>query len=251
MLLKDKTVFITGATSGIGLACARVCAGQGAKVIVCGRREDRLSSLRGEAEAIHTLSLDVRDNAAVIAAVASLPDAFSKVDILVNNAGLALGLGSYETQSMDDIEQMVDTNIKGVLYCTHALLPGMIERNCGHIVNVGSTAGNYPYPGGNVYGGTKAFVKQFALNLRADLLGKNIRVTTIEPGMAETEFSLVRFHGDSDQSKNVYQGMQPLTAEDIAESILWCITRPPHVNVNRVELMPTQQAFGPFAVHRK
>ena len=199
---------------------------------------------------MHTLVLDVRDNEAVVAAVQSLPPEFSKIDILINNAGLALGTGSYETQLLEDLEQMVDTNIKGLLYVTHAVLPGMIERNSGHIVNIGSVAGNYPYPGGNAYGGTKAFVKQFSLNLRADLLGKNIRVTNIEPGLTETEFSLVRFHGDHSKADPVYQGTQPLTGDDIAQSILWCVSQPAHVNVNFMELMPVCQAFGPLAVSR-
>jgi 3-hydroxy acid dehydrogenase/malonic semialdehyde reductase len=246
--LNGKTAFITGATSGFGLACAQLLAKNGANVIASGRRIERLESL--QAANVHTLALDVRDNASVIAAVASLPEAFAKVDILINNAGLALGFGSYETQKPEDLEQMVQTNIMGVIHCTQALLPGMIARNLGHIVNIGSVAGNYPYPGGNVYGGTKAFVKQFSLNLRADLLGKTIRVTNIEPGMAETEFSLVRFHGDDSKAGAVYDGIQPLTADDIANTILWCLTQPQHVNINRIELMPTQQAFSPFAVHR-
>ena len=252
MALQGKTIFITGATSGFGMACARLFIEQGARVIASGRRAERLQQLVKELDngMVHPLLLDVRDNAAVTQAVTSLPEAFSKVDVLVNNAGLALGIGSYEKQSMADLEQMVDTNIKGVLYCTHAILPRMIERNSGHIVNLGSVAGNYPYPGGNVYGGTKAFVAQFSLNLRADLLGKNIHVTIIEPGMAETEFSLVRLHGDTAKADAVYEGVQPLTPDDIAESILWCITRPAHVNVNRIEIMPTNQAFGPFAVNR-
>ena len=251
-MLKGKTIFITGATSGFGLACARRCISEGARGIISGRREDRLHEIAKEfsKDSLHTLTFDVRDNDAVKKAIATLPAAFSTIDVLVNNAGLARGAGSFETQAMDDLEEMVDTNIKGILYCTHAILPGMIERNAGHIVNVGSTAGNYPYPGGNAYGGTKAFVKQFSLNLRADLLGKDIRVTNLEPGMAETEFSLVRFHGDETKSKNVYQGMQPLKPEDVADAIVWCITRPKHVNINRMELMPTQQAFAPFAVDR-
>lgn len=247
--LKDKTIFITGATSGFGLAAAKLLAGQGAKIIACGRREDRLAALKGNN--IHTLVLDVRDKAAVDKAIASLPKNFADVDILINNAGLALGLASFEKQLPEDLEQMVDTNIKGVIYCTQALLPGMIARNSGHIVNIGSTAGNYAYPGGNVYGGTKAFISQFSLNLRADLLGKNIRVTSLEPGMAETEFSLVRTHGDAAKAAAVYAGVEPLTAEDIAQAILWCVSQPPHVNVNRMELMPVQQAFAPFAVDRK
>jgi len=251
MLLNGKTIFITGATSGFGLACAKLCMGQGARVIASGRRKERLAELKGNNPLIYAIQLDVRDNASVKKAVASLPTEFSKVDVLINNAGLALGTESYESKPLEDIEQMVDTNIKGLLYCTQAILPGMVERNSGHIVNIGSTAGNYPYPGGNVYGGTKAFVKQFSLNLRADLLGKNIRVTNIEPGMAETEFSLVRFHGDAAKANPVYQGIDALSADDVADAILWCITRPMHVNVNRMEIMPTQQAFSPFAVSRK
>ena len=201
-------------------------------------------------ERVYTIPLDVRDNAAVEKAIASLPKAFSDIDILINNAGGALGMSSFDKADLADVEQMVQTNILGLTYCTRAILPGMVKRNRGHIVNVSSTAGNYPYPGGNVYGATKAFVTQFSLNLRADLLGTNIRVTNLEPGMAETEFSLVRFHGDAAKADAVYEGLTPLSAEDIAESILWCVTRPPHVNINRMELMPVGQAFGPFAIHR-
>ena len=250
-MLTNKTVFITGATSGFGLACAHICAGQGAKVIIAGRRADRFATIAKElGKQAHTLTLDVRDNDAVVTAVKSLPTEFAKVDILVNNAGLALGFSSFEQQPLANLEQMVDTNIKGLMYCTHALLPGMIERNSGHIVNIGSVAGSYAYPSGNAYGATKAFVAQFSLNLRADLLGKNIRVTNIEPGMAETEFSLVRFKGDETKADAVYEGVEALTANDIADAVLWCITRPAHVNVNRMEVMPTQQAFAGFAVHR-
>ncbi len=258
MLLKDRTIFITGATSGFGLECAKLCVAQGARVIITGRRAERLKSLAAEhkGESVHTLCFDVRDKAVVEKAVASLPAAFAKVDILINNAGLALDLSSFENVKMADAEQMVETNILGLMYCTHALIPGMVERakdskTGGHIVNIGSTAGNYPYPGGNVYGATKAFVKQFSLNLRSDLYGKNVRVTNIEPGMAETEFSLVRFGGDQQKSDSVYKGMEPLSAQDVAETILWCICRPRHVNINRVELMPTEQACGPFVVSRK
>ncbi len=257
MLLKDKTIVVTGASSGFGLECAKLCAQSGAKLVITGRRKDRLEALAKElAVPVHVLSFDVRDEAAVKASFADLPKEFAEVDVLVNNAGLALDMSSYENMSMKDIEQMVQTNIFGMLYCTHALLPGMVKRAAdskhgGHIVNVGSTAGNYPYPGGNVYGATKAFVKQFSLNLRADLYGKNVRVTNIEPGMAETEFSLVRFTGDQEKADNVYKGMTPLSAVDIAEAIVWSIARPAHVNINRIELMPTEQANGPFAVHRK
>jgi 3-hydroxy acid dehydrogenase / malonic semialdehyde reductase len=253
MAAERKTVFITGATSGFGLACARKFAQGGAAVIISGRRQERLEEIGHELEKtapVHALPLDVRDNAAVKAAIAALPPEFSSVDILVNNAGLALGTAGFEFQPMDDLEQMVQTNIMGVIYCTHALLPGMIARNRGHIFMIGSIAGSYPYPGGNVYGGTKAFVSQFALNLRADLLGKNIRVTSMEPGMAETEFSLVRFHGDADKAGMVYQGVEALTGQDVAEAVFWCAAQPEHVNVNRMELMPTQQAFSAFAVNR-
>lgn len=250
MSLDSKTIFITGATSGFGHACALLFARYGAKVIATGRREDRLSELAKQSKNIQILTLDVRDESAVKQAIATLPASHANVDILINNAGLALGLNSFEKQSPEHIEQMIDTNIKGVMYCTQALLPGMIARNIGHIVNLSSIAGTYPYPGGNVYGATKAFLTQFSLNLRADLLGKNIRVTSIEPGMCDTEFSLTRFEGDKAKADSVYAGMQPLTADDIANTIYWCITQPEHVNINRVEIMPTQQAFSPFAVHR-
>ena len=250
-MLKNKTIFITGATSGFGASSARLLVKNGAKVVITGRRAEKLVELSSElGKSVYPVTLDVRDGASVTAAIASLPPEFSKIDVLVNNAGLALGMNVFEQQNVADLEQMVDTNIKGVLHCTHALLPAMIARNSGHIVNIGSIAGTYPYPAGNVYGATKAFVTQFSLNLRADLLGKNIRVTNIEPGMAETEFSVVRFHGDQQKAGNIYAGMQPLMADDIAEAIFWAITRPAHVNVNRMEIMPTQQAFSPFAVSR-
>ncbi len=251
-MLSGRTIFITGATSGFGLACAKLFVAQGARVVATGRREERLAELKKElGENVYTLTLDVRDQKAVEAAVKSLPAAFAGVDILINNAGLALGLDSYESLPLDKIQQMLDTNINGVLYATHALLPGMIERGRGHIVNLGSIAGTYPYPGANVYGATKAFLAQFTLNLRSDLHSKNVRVTNIEPGMCETEFSVVRFEGDQNKADNVYAGMTPLSASDIANTIFWCITQPEHVNINRVEIMPTQQAFSPFAVSRK
>lgn len=251
-MLSDKTIFITGATAGFGLACARLFVQNGAKVIATGRRKDRLSKLQEEfGENIFTIAMDVRDKMAVKTAIAKLPEKFSQVDVLVNNAGLALGLSAFDQQSEDDVELMVQTNIMGVLNCTYSLLPDMIARNNGHIVNISSIAGTYPYPGGNVYGATKAFVTQFSLNLRADVLGKNIRITNIEPGMCDTEFSTVRFKGDKEKADAVYSGMQPLTAGDIAETIFWAISRPEHVNINRIEIMPTQQAFSPFAVSRK
>jgi len=251
-MLQGKTIFITGATAGFGLDCAKLFVSHGAKVIATGRRSERLDALKSElGDAVHVITLDVQDKTAVEQAIAGLPAEFSRVDILINNAGLALGLGSYEKQPLSNIEQMINTNINGVLYCTHALLAGMVERNSGHIVNLSSVAGTYPYPGGNVYGATKAFITQFSLNLRADLLGKNIRVTSIEPGMCDTEFSKVRFNGDEKKAESIYAGMQPLTSEDIANTILWTITQPEHVNINRLEIMPVMQAFAAFAVNRK
>lgn len=248
----NQCVIITGATSGIGEACARRFAQHGARLVLTGRRKERLEALKTSLNVpVHLLALDMRDKQAVLEAVEGLPAEFAEIDVLVNNAGLALGMGAADESDLDDWEQMIDTNIKGVLYCTHAILPGMVARDRGHIINLGSVAGTYPYPGGNVYGGTKAFLNHFSLELRADLLGKNIRVTSIEPGMVETEFSKVRFHGDEAQAKAVYSGMQPLTAEDIAESVYWCASQPAHVNINRLELMPVMQAFSPFAVKRK
>ena len=248
-----KTAFITGATSGFGAACARRFAENGWRLILCGRRLDRLDTLRDQLAAtvpVHAFPLDVRDAVAVNSAIAALPDGFVDVDLLVNNAGLALGLEPAHRCNMQDWEIMIDTNIKGLLYCTRALLPGMVERNRGHIVNIGSVAGNYPYPGGNVYGGAKAFVKQFSRNLRADLLGTRVRVTNVEPGMAESEFSLVRFKGDDGKAAQVYQNVQPLQPEDVADTVFWAATRPEHVNINSVELMPVCQAFAPFAISR-
>lgn len=244
--------FVTGATSGFGAACAQAFARSGYRVILAGRRADRLGELaRTLGDAALPLELDVRDRAAVDAAVAGLPERFAAVDVLVNNAGLALGLEPAQRASLDDWQQMIDTNCFGLVACTRAILPGMVERKRGHVVNIGSVAGTYPYPGGNVYGATKAFVHQFSQNLRSDLLGTNVRVTVVEPGMAETEFSLVRFGGDAERAKSVYKGVEPLEPEDVADVVLWCATRPAHVNVNVVELMPVQQAFGPFAIDRK
>ena len=248
-----NSVLITGASSGFGEACARKFAAQGLRLVLCARRADRLSALADELSQItevHSVILDVRDREAVFALPASLSAAFADVGILVNNAGLALGLGGADVASVDDWEAMVDTNIKGVMYLTQAMLPGMVARGGGHVVNIGSVAASWPYPGGNVYGGTKAFVQQFSRNLRADLLGKSIRVSNIEPGMCETEFSVVRFNGDEERAKQVYSGMQPLTGTDIAEIVYWVTALPPHINVNQLEVMPTAQAWGPFAVHR-
>lgn len=244
---------ITGATSGFGAACARHFAAAGWDLIICGRRSTLLEARAAELSQtvrVQALTLDVRNVEAVNASIAALPAEFAAIDLLVNNAGLALGLQPAQNCPLQDWEDMIDTNIKGLIYCTRAVLPGMLERGCGHIINIGSVAGNYPYPGGNVYGGTKAFVKQFSLNLIADLLGTPVRVTNVEPGMAETEFSLVRFKGDSAQAARVYEGTQPLQAEDIAEVVYWAATRPAHVNINRIEVMPVSQGFAPFAMSR-
>lgn len=246
-------VFVTGASAGFGAAIARRFAADGHRLIIAGRRMARLQSLAdeiGRSTAL-PLALDVRDRAAVESAVSTLPEEFRDVDLLVNNAGLALGLEPAPQASLDDWEQMVDTNIKGLLYLTRSLLPGMVERGRGHIVNIGSTAGEWPYPGGNVYGGTKAFVRQFSLNLRADLLGTPLRVSNVEPGLAGgTEFSNVRFHGDDERAAKVYSNTQAMTADDIAETVHWIATRPAHLNINTVSLMPVSQAFGPLAVKR-
>jgi 3-hydroxy acid dehydrogenase/malonic semialdehyde reductase len=245
-------VFVTGASAGFGAAIARRFIADGARVVATARRLERLQALREElGERLLPVELDVRDRAAVERTVAGLPPEFAQIDLLVNNAGLALGLQPAHKTDLEDWERMVDTNIKGLMYCTRAILPGMVERDRGHVVNIGSVAGEWPYPGGNAYGGTKAFVRQFSLNLKADLIGTRVRVSEIEPGMAETEFSLVRFAGDAERAKAVYAGIQPLTPEDIADTVHWIVSRPPHVNINTVSLMPSCQAFSPFAVKRQ
>jgi 3-hydroxy acid dehydrogenase / malonic semialdehyde reductase len=248
---KPAIVFVTGASSGFGAAVARRFAADGARVVAAARRVERVNDLAAEfGPQVLPLELDVRDRAAVDSAVAGLPGEFKAIDVLVNNAGLALGLNPAQEADLDDWDQMIDTNCKGLVYCSRAILPGMVARKRGHVINLGSVAGTYPYPGGNVYGGTKAFVHQFSLNLRSDLHGTGVRVTCVEPGMADTEFSLVRFSGDQTKADNVYAGMQPMTAEDIAESIHWAATMPQHVNVNTLELMATAQSFAPFQVAR-
>lgn len=252
--MDSKTILITGASSGFGAACARIFATPGNRLILAARRIDHLLKLQDELGAsaeIHIIPLDVRKREAVQGAIDSLPERFRAIDVLVNNAGLALGLEPAHQADLDDWDTMVDTNIKGLMYCTRFVLPGMVERNRGHIVNISSTAGAWPYPGGNVYGGTKAFVTQFSRNLRSDLLGTRVRVSCIQPGMAETEFSKVRFKGDHEQAAGVYQGTDPLTAEDIAETVRWVVSQPPHVNVNTLELMSIDQSWGPFAIRRK
>ncbi|PKU25617.1 SDR family NAD(P)-dependent oxidoreductase [Telmatospirillum siberiense] len=250
--LSTATIFITGATSGFGAAAARRFAGDGARLVLLGRRADRLEALKSELKVpVHVLALDIRDREAVTEAFATLPKDFAQIDVLLNNAGLAVGLEMAPKTDLDDWDAMVDTNIKGLMYCTRSALPGMVERKRGHIINMGSVAGTYPYPGGNVYGGTKAFVEQFSLNLRAELLGSKVRVTNIKPGMCETEFSVVRFRGDASKADNVYAGMKPLSADDIAECIHWVAALPAHMNINELEIMPVDQAFSPFAVHRE
>jgi 3-hydroxy acid dehydrogenase/malonic semialdehyde reductase len=247
----DKTILITGATSGFGRACAERFAAQGWRLIVCGRRQERLEAFSDTfpESAVHTSVLDVRDHGQVREMVSGLPDGFNNIDVLVNNAGLALGLEPAHEADLTDWETMIDTNIRGLCYLTRAILPKMVERGEGHIINIGSVAGTWPYPGGNVYGATKAFVKQFSNNLRADLLGTPIRVTNIEPGLADTEFSFTRFHGNKEKADEVYQGTTPLTGRDIAEIIYWVTTMPPHVNINALEVMPVCQSWAPFAVH--
>jgi 3-hydroxy acid dehydrogenase/malonic semialdehyde reductase len=246
------TILITGASAGIGRATAQLLArGPGVRLILTGRREDRLRELAASLNVpTHCLAFDMRDGAAMEAALATLPAEFQAVDVLVNNAGLALGLESADRTDWNDWQQMVETNILGLLRMTRALLPGMKARGRGHVINLSSIAGTYPYPGGNVYGATKAFVTQFSLNLKADLLGSPVRVTNIEPGMVETEFSTVRFKGDEQRAGSVYAGAQPLLADDIAECIRWAIAQPAHVNINRIEVMPTCQAPAALAVAR-
>jgi 3-hydroxy acid dehydrogenase / malonic semialdehyde reductase len=246
-----RVVAVTGATAGFGEAIARRFHTAGARVIATGRRAERLQALSQLGERIHASVLDVRHQAAVQAWVDGLPEGFAAIDLLVNSAGLAAGLGKAQEADLDDWNAMVDTNCRGLMYVTRAVLPGMVERGRGHIINMGSIAGSYPYPGGNVYGATKAFVRQFSLNLRCDLLGTPIRVTNIEPGMAETEFSVVRFHGDEAKAAKVYEGMTPLSADDIAAIVEATVRLPAHVNLNTIEVMPVAQAFSPFAVHRE
>jgi len=246
-----RTAFITGATSGFGAAAARRFVAGGWRVVVTGRRADRLQALvqeLGVANA-HAACFDVRDEAAMRAALAALPDEFAQVDLLVNNAGLALGTLAAQNASLDDWRTMIDTNITSLVVLTQALLPTLIERK-GAVINISSIAGSYPYPGGNVYGGSKAFVTQFSLGLRSDLHGTGVRVTSIEPGMAETEFTLVRTHGDQGASDKLYAGAQPMTAADIAEQIWYVANLPAHLNINRLEIMPVTQSFAGFQVFR-
>ena len=251
--MQPRVALVTGASSGLGEAIARRYAAAGVRVIATARRGERLTGLVDDFDddLIFLSVLDVRDRVAIERLVASLPPAFGEVDVLINNAGLALGLEPAQEASLDDWEQMIETNCTGLVYLTRAILPGMVARRRGHVVNMGSVAATYPYPGGNVYGATKAFVRQFSLGLRADLHGTGVRVTCIEPGMiGGTEFSEVRFGGDAERAATVYAGTQPLTPDDIAAAVEWVTTQPEHVNVNLVELMPVAQSFGALPVDR-
>lgn len=249
----SRTVFVTGASAGFGEAIARRFAADGARVIVSARRSDRIAELAKELGSdVLPLTIDVRDRAAVADAVSGLPPEFAAIDVLVNNAGLALGLEPAYEASLDDWDAMIDTNCKGLAYCTRAVLPGMVERGHGHVINLGSIAGTYPYPGGNVYGATKSFVHQFSLDLRSDLQGTGVRVTSVEPGLSGgTEFSVVRFGGDRAKAGQVYEGVHPLEAGDVAEAVHWAASLPSHVNINVIEMMPVAQSFGPLAVARQ
>ncbi|MBR9970558.1 SDR family NAD(P)-dependent oxidoreductase [Magnetospirillum sulfuroxidans] len=248
----DRTVFVTGASAGFGAAIARAYAAQGAQMILCGRRRDRLEALAQElASPCHILVLDVRDRVGVTEAIAALPAPFAHIDVLVNNAGLALGLEPAHAADLDDWEAMIDTNVKGLMYVTRAVLPGMVARDRGHVVNISSIAGTYPYPGGNAYGASKAAVTQFSLNLIADLIKTRVRVTNIEPGLCGgSEFSLVRFKGDAEAAAKVYDGTTPLSSEDVAEAVVWATSLPAHVNINRIEMMPVSQAPAGLTVYR-
>lgn len=244
----DPLIVITGASSGIGAATARRFGREKCRLILLARRLDKLQEVQKEIEAPSSIyQLDVRD----AEAVSTVMDQIGPIDVLVNNAGGAFGIEPAHQASLKDWDQCVDINIKGLLYTTRAVLPSMVKQNRGHIINIGSVAGTYPYPGGNIYGATKAFVHQFSLNLRADLFGTCVRVSCIEPGLtAGTEFSLVRFHGDKSRATSLYQQTQPLQAEDIAEIIYFCHALPPHVNINTLEVMPVSQSSAALAVNR-
>lgn len=247
----SKTILVTGATAGFGAATARAFAAGGWRVIVTGRRADRLAKLRQElgSDALHTLAFDIRDAAAAEAAMSGLTEPFRDIDVLVNNAGLALGTAPAQNSNLEDWRTMIDTNVTGLVTITKLLLPTLIARK-GAIINLSSTAATYPYPGGNVYGGTKAFVRQFSLGLRSDLHGTGVRVTSIEPGLCESEFTLVRTRGNKAAYDALYKGAHALQPEDIAKTIRWVAELPPHMNINRLELMPVSQSWAPFQIHR-
>jgi 3-hydroxy acid dehydrogenase/malonic semialdehyde reductase len=246
------TILITGATAGFGAAMTRRFVRDGHRVIAAARRMDRLQTMRSElGAAVLPVALDVTDTPAVAALCSNLPPEWREIDVLINNAGLARGLDPAYKANLGDWDQMVAVNVSGMMHMTHAVLPGMVERNRGHVINISSTAAIYPYPGGHVYGASKAFVTQFSLNLRADLVGLAVRVTDIEPGLVGgTEFSVNRFGGDAARASAVYAGTVPLSADDIAEAAAWVVGLPPHMNINRMEIMPTCQAPGPLAIKR-
>ncbi len=254
--LEDKIVLVTGASSGIGAACARLCGKNGAKLILNARRKERLEALATELKEIFEASsfilpFDVRNLNQVKAAVERLPVDWGSIDVLINNAGVARGLDKLYEGNIEDWEEMVDSNIKGLLYVTRLILPGMVKRGRGHVVNIASLAGIQAYPRGNVYSASKAAVRVLSDGLRQDLLGTTIRVTTISPGLVETEFSEVRFHGDKERAAQPYRGMTPLTADDVADAVLYSLTRPPHVNVNEIVLLPTDQASSTLVYRRE
>ena len=246
-------VLITGASAGFGKALAERLIANGHRVIGCARRLDKLNALAETlGESFLPMVMDVSDTASIPQIIAELPDSFKQIDVLVNNAGLALGTEPAQSSSLDDWMRMTDTNIKGLMALTHAVLPAMVARDSGYIINVGSIAGSWPYFGGNVYGATKAFVKQFSLNLRADLIGTQVRVTNLEPGnVAGTEFSNVRYHGDDDKAAKVYDGFKTMTGDDIGDILLWLIESPAHINVNRLEVMPVAQTYNGLTIAKK
>ena len=246
-------VLITGASAGFGKALAERLVAKGHRVIGCARRLDKLNALADTlGEAFLPVVMDVSDTASIPQIIADLPEGFSQIDVLVNNAGLALGTEPAQKTNLDDWMRMVDTNIKGLIALTHAVLPAMVARDSGYIINLGSIAGNWPYYGGNVYGGTKAFVKQFSLNLRADLVGTQVRVTNLEPGsVAGTEFSNVRYHGDDNKAAEVYDGFKNMTGDDIGDILLWLIESPAHINVNRLEVMPVAQTYNGLTIAKQ
>ncbi len=245
-------ILVTGASAGFGRAISQRFIREGHKVIGTARRTERLQTMQQQlGESFYPLTLDVRDNQAIIERINTLPEAWQDIDVLINNAGLALGLTSAAEAQIEDWHTMIDTNCRGLVSMTHALLPRMLQRNCGHIINLGSTAGNWPYQGGNVYGATKAFVKQFSRNLRTDLYGSALRVTNLEPGQVEgTEFSAIRFNGDHQKANSVYEGAQSLTPNDIAETVFWVATLPSHVNINSMEIMPVSQTWAGLKVNK-
>ena len=246
----EKIALITGATAGFGKSSVKKFIENGWIVIAAGRREKCLAALKEQyGDALHYLAFDIQDSQQINVAIDSLPTEFKNIDLLINNAGLALGTSPAQQSDLEQWNTMVDTNIRGLMSLTHKVLPTLIEQR-GAVINISSVAASYPYPGGNVYGGTKAFVVQFSLGLRSDLHGTGVRVTCVEPGMSETEFTLVRTKGDQSASDKLYEGANPMTGEDIAQTLFWIATLPPHVNINRVELMPVNQSFSPFQIHR-